>query len=607
MFPNFNYRPAFAFSLPLALLLLLLAGCGKREAREPGAELFKIVVQTDWYAQPEHGGFYQALATGLYRDAGLDVEILPGGPNALTTQKIAQGRAHFALGRSDDVIMHASRGVPLLIAGALMQKDPQAILFHRETGIDGFEDLDGRTLMATPGSAFIELMERKYDISINITPLDYGMSRFLADKEFIQQCFITNEPYYVAREGANPGTLLISDSGFAPYRVWYCRTDLARQHPDVVRAFNHATIQGWHDYLFGDPSAANAMIAERNPKMDPEFMEFSRNAMIANHLVTGDPGTQAGIGRIDPERLETQIRQLREIGMLTEDLSTDTIFNPRLLPESFPRPPGSSNSTAALILTPTRSRSTDLEIVAAWKDDSPPQARFLSRDQLESLPVVRFTKALDVGVSKDPAVGVLLTDLLAALPLSTQPDFVLADCTDKYQGNFTTRVMEHNQPVLVTHVGDTPLDQWAAEQENPGWGPYLIDILDENNLTDPVHKKPWGVTTLRLTQIHRLVETLKTQAPSTAGDWDLHHPGFRLFLANCASCHASADGAVGGAVSNRTLPILATFAKYNPDYFFKMLKDPVGTNPLAEQMPPTPHYSQQQFQQIRDWLALFAP
>ena len=280
--------------------VLAFAGCARRpaaaEAGGPG--LIHVSLQTDWYAQPEHGGFYEALAKGYYREAGLDVEIRQAVPGQIVQQNVATGHSDFGMGSSNDVLVAAGRGVPLVMVAALMQRDPQALMVHRGSGIKSFKDLDGRNIMALPGSPFIDVLEKIYGIRLSVTPTDFGMDRFLADKNFIQQCFVTNEPYYVSRHGAEPEVLLISDSGFSPYRVWYTRRSFIAEHPEVVRAFTAASIRGWRDYLGGDRAAANALIASLNPKMEPAFMDYSVEAMRKYHLVTGDPGGRRG-GRPD--------------------------------------------------------------------------------------------------------------------------------------------------------------------------------------------------------------------------------------------------------------------------------------------------------------------
>ena len=317
----------------MAALLVVVALCGCRRAEVPATAaapaLTKVVLQTDWFAEPEHGGFYQALVKGYYREAGLDVEIRQGGPSTKPQQVLATGRADFAIGRSDDIMLYASRGVPVVIVGAFMERDPQAILFHAESGIRGFGDLDGRNIMAVPGSAFLSVLERTYHIKVAVTPSDFGMSRFLADPNFVQQCFVTNEPFYVRRAGAHVGVLLLSDTGFSPYRVWYTRHDYIAAHPDIVRAFSAATARGWRDYLAGDRSAANAAIAALNPKMEPAFMDYSVGAMTEYKLIGGDPAAGDAPGRIRWERLEQQLKQLAEIGLLDAPVAVDQIFDPQ--------------------------------------------------------------------------------------------------------------------------------------------------------------------------------------------------------------------------------------------------------------------------------------
>jgi NitT/TauT family transport system substrate-binding protein len=328
--------------LLLTVAALTLAGCGGKTAAPAagGAKApTKIILQTDWYAQPEHGGFYQALAKGYYRDAGLDVTIVQGGPNTIAGQKLLMGDIQFCIGRSDDVIVAVARGLPVVIAGALMQRDPQAIMFHQGSGIHGFKDLDGRNVMTEPGANFIPILRRKYGINFSITPLDFGLSRFLADPNFVQQCFITNEPFYVRKAGADIGVLLMSDSGFSPYRVWFTSRKFAAENPGAVRAFTAASIRGWREYMEGDRAAANELIRRDNKQMVPEFMDYSVSAMKEYKLVAGDPAKGETYGQIRPERIAEQIRQLVEIGVLEQPLKVGDVFDARFLsPETAPEP-----------------------------------------------------------------------------------------------------------------------------------------------------------------------------------------------------------------------------------------------------------------------------
>jgi NitT/TauT family transport system substrate-binding protein len=333
-----NSRPLL-FRLLLGVATLAFAACGEKTAAPPvpdGAAkpLIKVTLQTDWYAQPEHGGFYQALAKGYYREAGLDVTINQGGPNTIAGQKLLMGDIQFCIARSDDVIITVARGLPVVMVGAYMQRDPQAIMFHAGSGIHGFKDLDGRSIMTTPAANFIPLMEKKYRIKVSITPLDFGLSRFMADPQFVQQCFITNEPYYVRKQGAQIETLLLSDTGFSPYRVWYTSRKFATEHPEAVRAFGAATIRGWRDYMEGDRTAANELIAAQNKQMLPEFIAYSVGAMKEYKLIAGDPAKGETYGQIQSQRIAEQIRQLVEIGVIESPLKVQDVFDESLLPNA---------------------------------------------------------------------------------------------------------------------------------------------------------------------------------------------------------------------------------------------------------------------------------
>ncbi|HBR93565.1 MAG TPA: myristoyl transferase [Opitutae bacterium] len=307
---------------PLAALLsasLLFTGCGtEKETAENG--LIPITLQTDWYAQAEHGGFYQAVVEGYYEEVGLDVTIQQGGPNAMGTQKVVSQSVEFGIGRADDIVVHAANKLPLVIVSALMQHDPQALLVHEESGINSFKDLDGRTVMATPGAAMIRFLEKRFDISINLVPLDFGMSRFLADVNFVQQCFITNEPYYIKKEGANAKTLLIADSGYDPYRVIFTSRGYATKNPEIVKAFVAASNKGWKSYMAGPREKANALITQLHPKMTEEFLNYSVKAMIENHLIEGNEAEDQ-TGLIQPKRMQGLIDNLLEVGVI--DTSVD--------------------------------------------------------------------------------------------------------------------------------------------------------------------------------------------------------------------------------------------------------------------------------------------
>jgi NitT/TauT family transport system substrate-binding protein len=311
-----------------ALLLGLLAGgCAAKDpvSADGRPPLTKIILQTDWYAQAEHGGYYQAMLKGYYREAGLDVTIQQAGPMVPIGQKLATGMVQFMIGRSDETIAQISRDIPVVIVAAHMEHDLQALMLHAESPVNSFADLQGHSVMTIPGSAWVSFMKQTYHVNFSVIPLDYGMARFLADPTFIQQCFLTNEPYYVGLHGSPAKVLLFSDGGYDFYRVVSGNADWVKKHPAATRAFVQASIRGWDDYLNGDPTLANQEIMRENPQMEPAFITYAIAAMKKYHLVTGDPAKGDRNGLVTRARIQRQIDILQSIGLLDRPLTADEV------------------------------------------------------------------------------------------------------------------------------------------------------------------------------------------------------------------------------------------------------------------------------------------
>ena len=317
----------------LLILALLAGGCAPKEPVAVRAtSLRKVVLQSDWFPQAEHGGFYQALAKGFYREAGLDVQILPGGPGAAIKLSVAKGTADFGMYRSDDVIVAASRGMPLIIIGAVLQHDPEGLLVHAESPVKTLADLNGRSVIAPPSMTWIPYVKQKYGVKFDLRPLNYGLAVFLGDPTAIQQCMMTSEPYFAEERGVKVRTIPLSGSGYDPYHAIMCRRELTRTSPEMVRAFVAASIRGWKDYLEGDPSPAHALILQRNSQMTPGQLEYSRRALIAQALVTGDPSHNEHIGRISIKRIQQQIDVLTETKILEVPVTAASVATRAFLP-----------------------------------------------------------------------------------------------------------------------------------------------------------------------------------------------------------------------------------------------------------------------------------
>ena len=315
-------------------LVTLLAGCGKKTESAPVASpaLVKVRFQTDWFPQPEHGGYYQALAKGYYAAEGLDVEILPGGPNAQVMTSVAVGRADLGMTNGDDVIVAIARGIPLKMVGAEMQRDPQGILFHAEHPLNSLRDLQGKTLMAGAGSTWLEVLRKKVGVQFNLMPLVGDLARFMNNKEFVQQCFVTNEPFFARQRGANVGALLIASDTYEPYRVMFTGSEFLAKHPDIVGKFVRASVRGWVDYLTGDPAPANQLLAAKRNDLSPEFMAYSIKAMNEYRLVSGDPAKGEFAGQLTAARLAKQIKLLQEVGVLDKPVAVGDVATFEFIP-----------------------------------------------------------------------------------------------------------------------------------------------------------------------------------------------------------------------------------------------------------------------------------
>ena len=337
----------------LGALLVLAVACGRRGGEgaaraaqaadgEPGksvvrenaagAPLPHVRLQTDWFPQAEHGGFYQALARGFYREAGLDVELLPGGPGAGIKLRLARGDAEFAMSKSDDVIAAVSGGLPFVLVMATMQHDPQAVMVHAGSPVHSLRDLAGRLVIASPSMTWIPYVKQRYGISFDLKPNTYGLGEFLARPDGIQQCLATNEPYFAQQHGKPVRTLSLAESGWDCYPAVMCRRELVRQTPEIARAFVAASVRGWRDYIEGDPAPADALILQRNPQMTAGLLAFSRAAMRDEHLVRGDATKGEDYGRITPARIAEEIGTLVKLNVIPSALPVESVLTTEFLP-----------------------------------------------------------------------------------------------------------------------------------------------------------------------------------------------------------------------------------------------------------------------------------
>ncbi len=323
-------------SLLLAGLVgLALSACAKKDTASPSnttPALIPVTVQLDWVPEPEHGGLFQAQARGWFREAGLDVTLVPGGPNALVNQRIATGQAQLGQGESVTTLLDVHKGLPLLQVAAVFQNDPSVFLLHADNPIRDFKDLAGRKIMARPGWIFLDYLRQKYAIDFTIIPFNFSVSNFIADPAFIQQGYYIAEPYFITQGGAPaPKYLYAWDAGYDSYAVLIANPDWAKQNPAALRAFLAAYIRGWRDYLEGDPAPAHAAMKQANPNNTDAFLAFSRQMIIDEKLVIGRDATDTTrIGLLDTARYARQLKIVEDLKLIppealkvTDVMSTD--------------------------------------------------------------------------------------------------------------------------------------------------------------------------------------------------------------------------------------------------------------------------------------------
>jgi NitT/TauT family transport system substrate-binding protein len=316
----------------LALLTVSLGLLGCHGAKSQ-SDLIPVTFQTDWYPQPEHGGFYEALVKGYYRQEGLDVSIISGGPYVVADQQVSMGAAQFGMGSSDRILEADSQGQSLVAVAATMQHDPQGIMLHVDSPVRGFVDLEGRTVAVKPGSTWFEYLVARYKLKgVRETPATFSIANFLQDPDYIQQIFVTSEPYFARKAGVQVRTLLISDTGYDPYRIFFTSRDYLTQHPEVVAKFVRASLRGWRDYI-ADPREVNAELLKLNPAMTLEQMQFTCQALKDGHFIYPDDDP-AKAGNFDPERWSEMYRILSDLKVIQHQIDPATAYTMQFVGKS---------------------------------------------------------------------------------------------------------------------------------------------------------------------------------------------------------------------------------------------------------------------------------
>jgi NitT/TauT family transport system substrate-binding protein len=310
------------FALFAALLASLGAGLPA-----PARALDKVTFATNWVAEAEHGGFYQALVDGTYAKYGLDVTILQGGPQANNRMLLVAGRVDFYMGANMIAAFDSvKQGIPTIAIAAIFQKDPGVLLSHPGVGLDRFEDLPkARTFFISKDnlvSAFQWLKQTYGFAEEKVKPYSFNPAPFVADKQSLQQGYLTSEPYAVEQAaGFTPNVFLLADHGYDSYSTTIeTRSDVAAKQPDLVQRFVDASLIGWRTYLHGDNSAANARIRHDNPEITDGQIAYSIAKMKEYGIVESGDATTMGIGAMTDARMKAFFDKMVSAGLYDASL-----------------------------------------------------------------------------------------------------------------------------------------------------------------------------------------------------------------------------------------------------------------------------------------------
>jgi NitT/TauT family transport system substrate-binding protein len=302
----------------------------------PATALDKVTFGTDWKAEAEHGGFYQAIAAGIYAKHGLEVTLRQGGPQINHAQLLAAGRLDFNLASNSLIPLNfVKEGIPMLAVAAFFQKDPQALLAHPGEGNDSLEALKGKPIMIgndTRIGSWLFLKAKFGYTDDQIRPYTFSIAPFLADKKAIQQGYVTSETFLMESQGIKPVVMLLADQGYTGYAaVLQTSQKLVAENPDLVQRFVDASSEGWKSFLEGDPAPAFALIKKDNPEMTDDLLKFGRAKLEQYGIVDSGDAKTHGIGAMTDARWSAFFQLMSAQGVYPADMDWKKAYTLRFV------------------------------------------------------------------------------------------------------------------------------------------------------------------------------------------------------------------------------------------------------------------------------------
>ena len=301
--------------------------------------LDQVILGTDWRAEAEHGGYYQAVASGIYRKYGIEVTLRQGGPQVNHAELLAAGRIDFGIVSNSFLPLNfVKEQVPMVAVAAFFQKDPTVLIAHQDAG-DSLASLKGRPVMLSADSRigwWLFLKARFGYSDDQIRPYNFNVAPFLANPQAVQQGYLTSEPFLIEQAGVTPKVFLLADSGYASYgSVLETSAKLAAQNPDLVQRFVKASIEGWYSYLYGDPSPANALIKQDNPEETDDLLAYAIAQMKQYGVVDSGDAARLGIGAMTDERWRSFFEVMAQQGLYPKDMDYRQAYTTRFVDQGF--------------------------------------------------------------------------------------------------------------------------------------------------------------------------------------------------------------------------------------------------------------------------------
>jgi NitT/TauT family transport system substrate-binding protein len=313
----------------------VLAAVGGARVAVPQS-LDRVSFHTNWRAQAEQGGYYQAVAAGIYRRHGIECDLRQGGPQIDPVRLMLSGRVDLIMSNGFQALTYVRENVPALAIAAMMQKDPQVLMTHADNGIDSFESMRGRPILVGAGGrvTYWPFLKSRFGFTDDqIRPYTFNLQPFLLDRMAIQQGFLSSEPLSAIQAGARPRVFLIADAGYDNYQTTIdVRRSFVDSRPEVLQRFVSASIEGWSQYMRGqDIAAANRLIIRDNPEMTEERILYAIQAMNGAGIVMSGDAETLGIGAMTDARWERFYNTMRDAGVYPAGLDVRRAYSLRFV------------------------------------------------------------------------------------------------------------------------------------------------------------------------------------------------------------------------------------------------------------------------------------